>query len=146
MCVCGITIISFFSGCIYRKHIDRSPPPCSDKANRALPCGTNTYLRNTDSLRADHVISLEKTFQTSVQGQILTAASLSLCGVQETCPRCPIYIPPFILITNLELGVVACRIAPESLWPSLCVLGCSSLQSIDTLLSPFLCIEIHQNV
>lgn len=98
------------------------------------------HTPTTGYLQADHVISLKKRFQTSVWAQILTSASLSMCGGTGDTSRCPIHPPLFILITGWTLRGVASEIAPESLcvcFIFLCVLPVASC-SLSTSSSPLL--------
>lgn len=134
---------------MFREHVGRLPPPRGVKTNRVLVCGTHTCIWNTGSgsFQADHVISSEKKIKTLAWGQILTIAKLSMHGVQEICPSCPICPPLFILITARRLGVVPLESLSiprdRFLWVLRAVAPCSLFS--DTLLSPFLPLEIHQN-
>lgn len=60
MCVWGYQLVDIILGCIYREHVGRPASTFSDKANRALPCDTNTHIQNIDFLLGNHVILLDK--------------------------------------------------------------------------------------
>ena len=124
----GYQPAGFILGCMFQEQVGSFTPQCQKQ--QSFPPGTHIYT-GSGSLQADHIISLEKRLKASAWEQILPAASLSVCGVQEISLMCPVCPPLFILITDQRLRGSTRRIVSESLWwLSLCVLGISSLQSV----------------